>query len=75
MSERQNAAVCGTDSGYAKHLRLGEATCTACRKAHRVVANTANLAAKRAMWAIRYAYPEAYRAAYARELSKLRWPR
>ena len=75
MTERRNAAVCGTDSGYARHLRLGEKTCVACRKAHRAAANTANLAAKRAMWAIRYAYPEAYRAAYARELAKLRWPR
>ncbi|HEY8662466.1 MAG TPA: hypothetical protein VIL68_02510 [Propionibacteriaceae bacterium] len=75
MSPRQNAAACGTDSGYAKHLRLGETTCPPCRKAHRVVANTAALAAKRAMWAIRYAYPEAYRAAYAHELAKLRWPR
>ena len=35
MSERQNAAVCGTDSGYAKHRRLGEETCGDCRRAHR----------------------------------------
>lgn len=38
MTERQNAAVCGTDSGYHKHRRLGEETCVACRKAHRSAA-------------------------------------
>ena len=72
MSERQNAAVCGSDSGYHKHRRLGEETCVACRKAHRLAANVANLAAGRALQVVRHAYPEAYNAAYIRELWKIR---
>jgi WhiB family redox-sensing transcriptional regulator len=29
-------AVCGTEAGYARHRRLNETTCQACRDAHRV---------------------------------------
>jgi hypothetical protein len=72
VSERQNAAVCGTDSGYHKHRRLGEETCVACRKAHRLAANVANLAAGRALQTLRRAYPRAYQVAYFHELSKIR---
>ena len=72
MTERQNAAVCGTDSGYHKHRRLGEETCVACRKAHRLAANVGALATSRALQTLRLAHPAEYHAAYIRELWKIR---
>jgi len=75
MSERQNAAVCGTDSGYAKHLRLGEPTCVACRKAHRVEAKVGALATGRALLTLRRSHPGEYAREYLRELGKIRGAR
>ena len=72
MSERQNAAVCGTDSGYHKHLRLDEETCVDCRRAHRVALNTGNLASGRALQTIRHRHPDEYALEYLRELGKIR---
>ena len=70
--QRTNWARCGTDSGYAKHRRLGEKTCSACRKAHRLAANVGALATSRALQTLRLAHPEEYHAAYIRELWKIR---
>ena len=72
MTERQNAAVCGTDSGYHKHRRLGEKTCVACRKAHRLALNVGALATSRALQSLRLAHPAEYQAAYIRALWKIR---
>jgi len=72
MSERANAARCGSDSGYHKHLRLGEPTCVACRKAHRVEAKVGSLATGRALQTIRLAHLDEYHREYIRELGKIR---
>jgi hypothetical protein len=32
--QRRAVAVCGSDGGYYRHLRLGQETCQACRDAH-----------------------------------------
>jgi len=72
MTERQNAAVCGSDSGYAKHLRLGEKTCVACRKAHRLEAKIGELASERALQTLRRAHPGEYAREYMRALGKIR---
>ena len=71
MSERSNAAVCGTDSGYARHLRLGEVTCPPCRKAHRLAANVGALATSRALQTLRDAHPDEFIREYLRELGKI----
>jgi len=75
MSPRRNEAQCGTDSGYARHLRLGETTCTACRKAHRLEAKVGQLASGRALLTLRRAHPGEFAREYIRELGKIRGTR
>jgi len=72
MSGRQNEAVCGTDSGYHKHRRLGEVTCADCRRAHRLEAKVGSLASGRALQTIRLAHLDEYHREYIRELGKIR---
>lgn len=34
LLQKRRAAVCGTDSGYFRHRRLGERPCVSCTQAH-----------------------------------------
>lgn len=45
MRGRPLVAECGTDAGYSRHLKRGEATCASCRAAH--ARRVADVAARR----------------------------
>ena len=63
-----SAAQCGTDSGYNRHRRDGEATCPPCKKAHADAHRTTTRARNRAYVKLSRMFAADFHDIYAREL-------
>lgn len=77
----ENAAKCGTPSGYSRHLKQGEPRCDACKAAwaeyqrayrasdprHREKRAKNEAARMRALWRLRKEFPKRYQELYNEE--------